>query len=253
VFPGILSKPIKVTKGKCFTLTYEQTNFGDFHEYIKPEDVVWASDSTLKFVVKESGKKEITFFSESNGLLENNKGLHVRGIHKDIPFLFQKDLDLLRLASTLRVDFVSLSFVRNKEDIISAKELTGHDIKIIAKIETRSAVDNIQEIFEEVEYINIDRGDLSTEIGLVKVAAYQKYIVEKALFYNKKVFLATQFLKNMISNPVPSISEVVDLYNTFKLGVFGIQLSEETAIGQYPAECLDIISRVIDEIESEVM
>ena len=103
---------------------------------------------------------------------------------------------------------------------------------------------------EEIEFILIDRGDLSTEIGIEKIPAYQRFIVNKALFCNKKVFLATQFLKSMELNPIPTIPEVIDLYNTLSSGIYGVQMSEETAIGQHPKECLDIIIKLMDEIDS---
>ena len=122
---------------------------------------------------------------------------------------------------------------------------------IISKVETVSAVDNLIDILKEVEYILIDRGDLSAEIGLAKVPSCQQYIIDKALFYNKKVFLATQFLKSMEHNPLPTIAETIDLYNSLKSGVYGIQMSEETAVGKYPKECLEVISSMIKEIDSE--
>lgn len=109
------------------------------------------------------------------------------------------------------------------------------------------------EILNEVKFILIDRGDLSTEIGIEKIPAYQSYILNKANFYNKKVFLATQFLKNMEVNPIPSIPEVIDMYNTLRSGVYGLQMSEETAIGKYPKECLDVISKVMVEIDAEML
>ena len=79
----------------------------------------------------------------------------------------------------------------------------------------------------------------------------QAFIIDKALFYNKKVFLATQFLTNMIDKPIPSIAEVISLYSTFKTGIYGIQLSEETAIGKYPLECLKVIEKILSEIKAE--
>ena len=103
----------------------------------------------------------------------------------------------------------------------------------------------------EVQFIWVDRGDLSTEIGIEKIPAYQTFILNKATFYNKKVFLATQFLKNMELNPIPTIPEVIDMYNTLRSGVYGLQLSEETAIGKYPKECLHTIVKLMDEIDSE--
>ena len=91
----------------------------------------------------------------------------------------------------------------------------------------------------------------SEVLGLEKIPSYQKFIVERTHFHNKKTFLATQFLKNMEEKPIPTIAEIIDMYNTFKMGIYGIQLSEETSIGKYPKECLEVIRRVADEINSE--
>jgi pyruvate kinase len=247
-----LSDPIPLQKNKAFTLQSHQTTYPQFHRLIKKGDEILADDSTLRFVAEEVNDQEIVFISCSNGHLKNNKGLHARGINKDLPFLFARDKELIEIANELKVDFVGLSFVRNADDIATSKELLAESIEIIAKVETRAAVDNVNEILRSVNYILIDRGDLSTEVGLEKVPAYQKFIVERGLFYNKRVFLATQFLKNMEDKPVPSIAEVIDLTNTFKMGAYGIQLSEETAIGQYPMECLDVVARIIREIDSEI-
>ena len=247
-----LAEPILLQKNKAFTLQSHQTTYPEFHRLIKKGDEILADDSTLRFVTEEVNEQEIIFISCSNGHLRNNKGLHTRGINKDLPFLFARDKELITIANELKVDFIGLSFVRTAGDIALSKELLEDSIEIIAKVETRAAVDNVNEILRSVNYILIDRGDLSTEVGLEKVPAYQKFIVERGLFYNKKVFLATQFLKNMEDKPIPSIAEVIDLTNTFKMGAYGIQLSEETAIGKYPSECLDVVARIIREIDSEI-
>ena len=141
--------------------------------------------------------------------------------------------------------------MRTKQDVILAKQLIDPEIDIISKIETVAAVDNLVEILSEVEFILIDRGDLSTEIGLSKVPSYQKYIIDKAVFHGKKVFLATQFLKSMEYNPIPTIPEVIDLYNTLKSGIYGVQMSEETAVGKYPINCIKLINELVEEINNE--
>jgi len=244
---------IDIEKDKNFNLLFCQMNYNDFFKHIKVGDTVWANDSIFQFIVKNINIEDemITFTSKSTGKLQNNKGMHIRGIHADIPFLFNKDIELIKLANKYNLTYVGLSFVRNRDDIIEAKNLIHEDITIISKVETLAAVNNLTDILEEVEYILIDRGDLSTEIGLEKVPSYQKYIIDKALFHGTKVFLATQFLKSMELNPVPTIPEVIDLYNTLKSGIYGIQMSEETAVGKYPKNCLDTIVNLIDEIANE--
>jgi len=243
---------IDIEQNKEFSISFNQTNYQDFFQHLKIGADVWANDSIFRFTVKRIDVEvaNITFLSHSTGRLLNNKGMHVRGIHENIPFLFTKDKHLIKLANKYNLDFVGLSFVRNSKDIQVAKKLIQNS-EIISKVETLSAVNNLDEILEEVEYILIDRGDLSTEIGLEKVPSYQKFIIDKALYYNKKVFLATQFLKSMEYNPLPTIAETIDLYNTLKSGIYGIQMSEETAVGQYPKECLDVINTLMNEIKSE--
>ncbi|MFC1921515.1 pyruvate kinase [Chloroflexota bacterium] len=247
-----LDRPIKLAAGQKFTLSNGQINFADFYKYLKAGDVILASDSTLTFIVESASEKEISLTSKYEGQLFSNKGLHVRSVYKDIPFLFPKDKELIRMSNKHRIDYIGLSFVRTVEDINSAGELIDSAITIISKVETKAAVDNLNGILEAVDFILIDRGDLSTDVGLEKVPSYQRFIIEKAHFHNKNVFLSTQFLKNMEDKPVPSIAEIIDLYNTFKMGVYGIQLSEETSIGRYPGECLDVIKRIQNEINTEL-
>lgn len=244
---------INIKDGEKFNIDFNQTNYKEFFQHLKIGDKIWANDSIFQFTVDSITHEtaSMVFLSHSTGKLLNNKGMHVRGIHKDIPFLFDKDKKLIKLANKHNLDYVGLSFVRTKADILEAKKLINKEIKIISKVETSAAVENLKEILSEVEYILIDRGDLSTEIGLAKVPSYQKYIIDKALFYDKKVFLATQFLKSMELNPIPTIPEVIDMYNTLKSGIYGIQMSEETAVGKYPKNCLNTIVELMDEIDNE--
>ena len=246
--------PIKISNGTNFKLSIDKINFPDFINFVQEGQIVYADDSTLKFRVESLGSTDIVFRSFSNGYLKNGKGLHVRGIHSEIPFLFQKDLDLIDAANEMGLDFIGLSFVRDNNDINQAKELIKNSATIIPKVETISAVENLDQILINNNYILIDRGDLSTDVGLEKVPLFQNYIIQKANQYNKGVFLATQFLKNMELKPVPTIAEINDLYNTFHLeGVIGIQLSEETAVGNYPQKCLDIINKLELEFSDEMV
>jgi pyruvate kinase len=247
-----LAQPITIKKNETFTLAADQTNYKDFYSHLKKGDTVWANDSTFRFTVVSSAPDAIEFLSHSQGQLCNNKGLHVRGIHNKIPFLFEKDRRLIDVVNGFDIEYIGLSFVRNVEDIASAKALLKNGTCVISKVETKAAVDNLNDILAAVDYILVDRGDLSTEIGIEKVPAYQRHILEKALFFNKNAFIATQVLKNMEEKPLPTIAEINDLYAIFKLGVFGIQLSEETAVGIYPKECLETVRKLYNEVMAEI-
>jgi pyruvate kinase len=246
-----LETPIAFRRNIRFRLPSQCVNYPCFFKHLTRGTTVWANDSTYEFVVEEADEREITFVSSRDGILANNKGLHVRGIHQGLPFLFEKDKELIQLANTCKVAFVGLSFVRTADDIRLAKCLLSDQVGIISKVETLASIENLTSIFDQVEHILVDRGDLSTEIGLAKVPAYQDFVIGRAHFFNKRVFLATQVLKSMEERPLPTIAEIIDLYNTIKKGIYGIQLSEETAIGKYPKECLQAIRMVLDEINSE--
>lgn len=246
-----LAKPLRLTLGATFRLATTEINYPEFYRHLKSGDVILASDSTLKFTVLEADEDEITFVSHSEGYLENGRGLHGRGVHDTIPFLFPRDRNLIEVCNRMAVTYLGLSFVRKAEDIKSTLGLITPGIRVVSKVETAAAVENLNEILDLVDYILVDRGDLSTDIGLEKVPSFQQFIIRKAGLHNKHVFLSTQFLKNMEEKPVPTIAEVIDLYNTFTLGIYGIQLSEETSIGKYPRECLEVVHRVLKELDAE--
>lgn len=237
-----LRAPILLEKGKMVAIKSDQLNFRDFYKYLKPGDTIHANDSVYTLEVESVDAYKITLLSHSTGPLTNNKGLHAQGIHQDIPFLFEKDLALIQAGTECKVDIISLSFVRTAEDVRHVKgilrELNNEHSQLFAKIETLSAVRNLGHILKEVDTVNVDRGDLSTDVGLFELASYQERIVEAVRRAGKKVFLATQFLKNMEHYPIPLIAEIIDLHKTIKTGIHGIQLSEETAVGKYPVDCV---------------
>lgn len=181
---------IELVKGEQFTIPNECFNYPDFYRHLKPGMTAWANDSVFEFEVVAVDDEKITFLSKSDGVLINGKGVHVRGMHKDIPFLFEKDKQLIQVANKYHLEYVGLSFVRSAENVKEAKMLLAENIKIISKIETLDAVNDINNILPLVAYILVDRGDLSTDIGIINIPRYQKYIIEKAQYYDVRVFLA---------------------------------------------------------------
>lgn len=242
---------IKVEKGKEFFISSKCFNYAEFYKYLKPGMTAWANDSIFEFEVISSDENGIRFLSKSDGILIDNKGVHIRGIHEQIPFLFEKDRQLIELANKWSLEFVGLSFVRSPENIREAKSLLSRKIDIITKIETLDAVEKINDILPLTKYILVDRGDLSTDIGVDKIPRYQKFIIDKALFFDVKVFLATQILKSMETKPIPTIGEIESLYEIYKSGVYGVQMSEETAVGQFVKNCVKTLLDMEEEVRSE--
>lgn len=242
---------IQIECGKRFEIPSSCFNYPEFYCHLKSGMIAWANDSIFEFEVAYADSEKIIFLSKSEGILINNKGVHVRGIHDRIPFLFEKDRQLIELANKYALSFVGLSFVRKPEDVTEARSFISKNTELITKIETLDAVDNINRILPLTNYILVDRGDLSTDVGLEKIPRFQKYIIDKALFFDVKVFLATQILKNMETKPIPTIGEIEALYEIYKSGVYGVQMSEETAVGKYVRNCIKVLNDLDEEVRSE--
>jgi len=249
-----LTIPIAFSRSQTFTLAPHQLNFKDFYKFLKVGDLIFANDAVYTFEVVSIKTGIIEVESHFDGILKNNKGLHVAGIHDGIPFIFDHDQLLINAATETEIDFLGISFVRDGNDLreIQAvlKSLNSH-ISLISKVETLPAIQNLNSIFEQVDSILIDRGDLSGDVGMLNMPGCQEKIIQSAKKSGKKILLATQFLKNMELNPIPSIAEEIDLYRTIQLGVDGIQLSEETAIGKYPVECVAHVFEMAKKVNSK--
>lgn len=244
---------IELVKGEEFSIPSQCFNYPEFYRHLRLGMTAWANDSVYEFEVVSADADRITFLSKSDGVLINGKGVHIRGMHKDIPFLFEKDRELIRVANKYQLEYVGLSFVRSADNVREAKALLSEGIRVISKIETKDAVSDISNILPLVKYILVDRGDLSTDIGIMNIPRYQKYIIEKAQYYDVKVFLATQILKNMESKPIPTIGEVEALYEIYKSGVYGVQMSEETAVGKYVRETVAVLNDMFESVKEETV
>lgn len=245
-----LREPIVLSKGKKFKLLKRQLNFKDFYKYVKPGDKVLAHDSIYMLEVYDVQDSAVVFLSHSEGKLLNNKGLNIPGINRDLPFVFDRDMKLIRAAKKARVDYLGISFVRTADDIRLIKKILCeegiHGIHLIGKVETLLAAKNLGYIFQEVETILIDRGDLSADVGIFELPLYQERIIKSARRAGREVYLATQFLKNMEIHPIPLIAEIVNLHDTIKTGIDGIQLSDESAVGKYPVESVQTVFTVFN-------
>lgn len=244
---------IMVESGKSFELPDRCFNYPEFYKHLKPGMTAWANDSVFEFEVVSVDQEKIIFLSKSDGVLINNKGIHVRGIHENIPFLFEKDRELIRLANKWALSFVGLSFVRKPENVTEVRSMISGRTDLITKIETLEAVEHINDILPLTNYILVDRGDLSTDVGVGKIPRFQKYIIDKALFFDVKIFLATQVLKSMETKPIPTIGEIEALYDIYKSGVYGVQMSEETAVGKYVQNCVKVLQDMEQEVKGETI
>ena len=169
--------------------------------------------------------------------------------------MIDRDFEGLKLASLTEVDFVALSFVRSKEDIlILKKEMEKYNLKakIISKIETKKALDNLDEIIEYSDGIMVARGDLGVEISLEEVPYWQKKMIQRSISLGKMVITATQMLESMVKNPVPTRAEISDVANAIYDGTDCLMLSAETATGSYPFKAVSFMDKIAQAVEKSL-
>jgi pyruvate kinase len=240
-----LSQPIVLRKGSTFELHPEHLNYPKFLSHLTRGDILLANDSLFRFEVVSASPRSAVLLSHTDGQLTSNKGVHLTGKHPPMPFLFRRDRDLIREAVRHGVDTLGLSFVRDASDVRAARAaLKGAGLSLIVKVETAAAVRNLDAVLDSADEFLVDRGDLSCDVGIENVERYQKMILRRGKAAGKRVYFATQFLHSMVKNNVPLIAEACGLTDAVVCGVDGVQMSEETAIGQHPFEVLDTIRRM---------
>lgn len=175
--------------------------------------------------------------------------------HEAISALTDKDRECIEFAVKEGVDYIGVSFVGDKQDVVDCKEFInqcGGTQKVLAKIERVKAMDNLDEIINEADAIMVARGDLGNEAPVWQVPFLQGEIIKKAKDAGKPVITATEMLLSMVSNPRPTRAEVTDVYHAIMLGSDYTMLSEETSIGKYPVEAVTIMGEVIVEAEKHI-
>jgi pyruvate kinase len=202
--------------------------------------------------VLEKGANRIRCKVLTPGTLGSRRHINLPGVRVNLPPLTKKDIVDVTLGAELGVDFVALSFVREKEDLEELRRfLTKKKSKalIVAKIEDQSAVESIEEIIKTADVIMIARGDLGIEIPMEELPIIQRRIVKMCVRLGKPVVVATHLLESMIHNPLPTRAEITDVANAVFEQADAIMLSGETTIGSYPVDCVQILNRVAVRIE----
>ncbi len=228
--------------------------------YKKLPDDVLAGDTLLLDdgrIVLKVGKvrnNQIHCVVEVGGILSNNKGINRQGGGLSADALTDKDKEDIKVAAEIEADYVAVSFPRCAADIVYARELLaaagGHG-GIVAKIERKEALDNIEEIIIASDVIMIARGDLGVEIGDAELPAVQKHLIKLARAMNRLAITATQMMESMIENPIPTRAEVFDVANAVLDGTDAVMLSAETAAGKYPAKSVAAMGRICVEAEKQ--
>lgn len=252
---------IVLKEGNTFTLTIDDIegdeervhiNYPHLPEEVKEGHIIYLHDGKKKLQVLEVNGNDVVCKILVGGEIKGRRGVNLPDSDISISCLTEKDKKDLEFGIKNDVDFIALSFVRKPEDILELRDILNNaksNAKIIAKIETPQAVKNIDEIIEKADGIMVARGDLAIEIPAEKVPFVQKEIIRKCNNAGKPVITATQMLESMIHSHVPTRAEVSDVANAILDGTDAIMLSEETTLGGYPVESVEVMARVASEIE----
>lgn len=253
---------VEVNAGDTFTFTTDDAvgdatkvsvNYKDLIRNLSVGDRILVNNGLVIFEVKNLDGNDAVCEVVIGGTLSNRKSMSFPNKVMPGPFLSEQDKSDLLFGIEHDVDFVAASFVSTKNDVVELRDFLnangGSNIDIIAKIENRSGVDNVEEICEVCDGIMIARGDLGVEIPFVEVPAIQKLLIKKCRMLGKRVITATEMLESMIYNPRPTRAEISDVANAVYDGSSAIMLSGESAAGKYPVEAVRNMAQIAEYTE----
>ena len=249
--------------GQTFTLTtrdVEGTNeicsitYKDLPMDVEPNGTIMLDDGLIKLQIQTVNDTDIVCTVLNSGKIKNKKGVNVPGVHLSMPYMSQRDKDDIIFGIQQGYDFIAASFVRTAQDVYDIRNLLNQydsNIRIIAKIENREGVNNIDSILAAADAVMVARGDLGVEIDFTELPGIQKTIIDRSFSFGKPIVTATQMLDSMIVNPRPTRAEISDVANAIYDGTSAIMLSGETAAGAYPVDALKTMSAIAERTEQE--
>jgi pyruvate kinase len=231
--------------------------YDNFPKDVKVGERVLIDDGKLVLEVTETNKiNEVKARVIIGGKLSSKKGVNLPNTKISIPCLTPKDLKDLEFALSINVNWIGLSFVRSANDVIELRHIiSNHNrrTRIIAKIETPMAVEDIDDILREADGIMVARGDLGVEMPIYEIPLIQKMIVKKCINASKPVIIATQMMESMITNLTPLRAEINDVANSVLDGADALMLSGETSVGQHPVKVIEAMHSIIQRVEESRM
>lgn len=256
---------ISLSDGDKFTFTTEDiegdetrvsVNYDGLANDLSVGDSISVNNGLVLFKVKEIDGNNVICDVVAGGELSNRKSMSFPGKVLKKTFLSEQDKEDILFGIENGIDFIAASFVSSKQDVLDIKNFLaangGEDIEVIAKIENRSGVDNIEEICKVCEGVMVARGDLGVEVPYSELPAIQKYLITKCRLLGKRVITATEMLESMIHNPRPTRAEISDVANAVYDGTSAVMLSGESAAGKYPVETVKIMSEIVEETEKNI-
>ena len=244
----LTTREVEGTKEIC-SITYKDLPH-DVHE----GGTIMLDDGLIMLRIEKVTDTDITCTVLNSGKIKTKKGVNVPGVHLSMPYLSQKDREDIIFGIQNGFDFIAASFVRTAQDVYDIRNLLNEydsNIRIIAKIENREGVNNIDSILSAADAVMVARGDLGVEIDFTELPGIQKNIIDRSFSFGKPIVTATQMLDSMMVNPRPTRAEISDVANAIYDGTSAIMLSGETAAGAHPVEALKTMSAIAERTETE--
>ncbi|MBB6626301.1 pyruvate kinase [Nocardioides sp. KIGAM211] len=254
--------PVQIRRGQEWTITTRDvpgddkvagTTYAGLPGDVKPGDPILIDDGKIRLRVTGVDGEDVHTEVLVGGKVSNHKGINLPGVAVSVPALSEKDIEDLRFALSLSVDFIALSFVRDAKDAEDVRRIMreeGKMLPVIAKIEKPQAIENLEEVMAAFDGFMVARGDLAVECPLEDVPFLQKRIVQMARLNAKPVIVATQMLESMVSSPAPTRAEASDVANAVLDGADAVMLSGETSVGEYPIHTVETMARIITSTEN---
>ncbi|MBE3587688.1 MAG: pyruvate kinase [Thermoanaerobacteraceae bacterium] len=259
---GYLEKePVTLQAGQRVVLTTENIKgtverlpitYAGLPRDVAPGNSILIADGRIELRVLDASDKEIFCEVVHGGELTSQKGVNLPGVPVNLPAITEQDVRDIQFGIDQGLDFIAASFIRKGADVLAIRRILeerGADMDIIAKIESREGLDNLDEIIKVANGIMVARGDLGVGIPVEEVPLVQKTIIQKCNQAGKPVITATQMLESMINNPRPTRAEASDVANAILDGTDAIMLSGETAAGNYPVEAVETMARIARRTE----
>ena len=225
-------------------------NYKNLYEDINVNDRVFIDDGQMILKITEKQKNKLKALILIGGELRDNQGVAFPDSKLSVAAITEQDIEHLKFGTKQGVDFVAVSFVRNSDDIQAVRDIIPKDIKIIAKIELKTALENIDEILDISDGVMVARGDLGVQLPIEQVPFVQKQILDAANSKGKISITATEMLQSMKSSYRPTRAEVTDITNAILEGSDAVMLSAETSIGDHPNRVIEVMSNICKEVDS---
>lgn len=258
----LAQEPVELIRGEEIVLTSEQVlgdarrisvSFAGLGKAIRPGDAIFLNDGFIRLKVEQVSESEVRCRVVVGGPLRSHKGVNLPGADLGLSAVTDDDRRFLDFALEHGVDAVSISFVQSSEDIETVRQAAatqGLALFVIAKIERALAIQRFKAILEATDGIMVARGDLGVETPIEEIALLQKNLIHQANLLGKPVITATQMLESMVENSRPTRAEVTDVANAILDGTDAVMLSEESALGAYPVEAVDMLARIAKVTEA---